>query len=122
MSRAEQTGEMWTGGAGDGADLTLHLHGQNLIELSDSEKQHLQTALERFVAIIGFIRSEGEELAQNGTNQEQAFSFLASHLNSVLSFYQMVAYTEPPTLVNRLQHDKKPCRSTNIETNQTDLL
>ncbi|MCB0020255.1 MAG: hypothetical protein KDE09_20830 [Anaerolineales bacterium] len=105
MSRPEQTGEIRTGGAGDGGEMTLHLHGQNLIELSDSEKQHLQTALERFVAIISFIQGEREELAQNGTSQEQAFRFLAGHLNSVLSFYQMVAYAEPPALINRLRYD-----------------
>lgn len=81
----------------EGIEIRLRIDSDNMVRLTPAVREKMTLTLGRFAQVCDYIVARQDELPQRGMSVESAFNFLASHMQGLHNFYQMMVGELGPT-------------------------
>ena len=81
----------------EGIEIRLRIDTENMATLPPAAREKLTLMLGRLAQVCDYVVAQQDDLQQRGMTAESAFNFLASHMQGLHNFYQMMTGELGPT-------------------------
>ena len=81
----------------EGIEIRLRMDTENMATLPPAAREKMVLTLGRLAQVCDYVVAQQDDLQQHGMSAESAFNFLASHMQGLHNFYQMMTGELGPT-------------------------